>query len=101
MEGSSSSVDHHRGPAEVLRLLFRLPRGHFLDRRDFSLPGDFLQRLFQELEVCHPVHGGREEEHLLRRARRLQSTITEVIFRDDHISILPVDLFKGLSRGTH
>jgi hypothetical protein len=28
------------------------------------LPGDFLQRLFQEFEVCHPGLGGRDKELL-------------------------------------
>ena len=81
--------------AEVLRLLFRQPRGHFLDRRDFSLPVDFLERLFQELEVCHPVLRKMRGNDILAKTFVFHFTCPEDTFLIGEFSVLPVDFLGG------
>ena len=86
---------HDGGPhtggssAEVLRLSFHLPRGHFWTGVIQVLLVDFLERLFQELEVPQSVLREREEERLWARTQRLHLASTDSVFGDVHIWIWP------------
>ena len=67
--------------AEALRLSFHLPRGHVWTDVIQVLLVDFLERLFQELEVHHPVLREREEERLLAELNVFNLASPEGVFQ--------------------
>ena len=74
---------------KFLHLRFPSPGGAFLSGVIQVLLVDFLEQLFQEIEVYHPVLREREEERLWGRTQRLHFAGTENAFSDVHILIWP------------
>ena len=83
---------------EPRRLHFVLPRAHCLNRPASVLPVDFLFGVLKN-SIFRRVLGGREEERLLREARRSEIwSIPEDVFLRVYVSIWPVNLFVGFLR---